>query len=265
LPLTTKALFLGLLFKIRAWYYLTFNFLGMNRSVLVLVVFFMVPLLLSGQSKSNKVPRPDLPGSFLVEFGFNQGLNTPDHFGLKFIGSHAFNLYYQYPMRFGKSKFSFIPGAGFSFERFKLKTAYTLKEDASNSGEFDLVSISTTYPSIKKTMLINNYIEMPIEFRFDTKPEDISRSLSIAIGGRVGYLMDAMTKIKYKEDGEVRKLKDKQNHGMNPIRYGVYTRLGVGSFSLFGYYNLSPLFEKDKGPDKTTMNTFTAGISINGL
>lgn len=236
----------------------------MIRSVLVIAAFFMIPLFVFGQGSSKKVPRPDIPGSFIFEFGFNQGLNTPNNFSQRFIGSNTINLYYQYPLRFGKSRFSFNPGFGFSFEKFKMKNNYTLQE-SNTEGQFELVSVATTYPSIQKSLLKNNYLEIPLEFRFDTKPEDISRSFNIALGGRIGYLIDSNTKLKYKADGETRKLIDNQNHGMNPIRYGVYTRFGMGAFNLFTYYNLSPLFEKDKGPEKTDMTTFSVGFSINGL
>ncbi|MEQ8423346.1 MAG: PorT family protein, partial [Cyclobacteriaceae bacterium] len=72
-------------------------------------------------------------------------------------------------------------------------------------------------------------------------------------------------KIKYKEDGEVKKVKDKQSHGLNDIRYGLYTRIGIGGFNWFFMYNASSLFKTNKGPEMTEMNTFTAGISINGF
>jgi hypothetical protein len=114
-------------------------------------------------------------------------------------------------------------------------------------------------------MLVTNYFEIPIEFRYDTKPEDIARSFNVAIGGRIGILYDAFTKIKYNDLGETVKYKNKLNHGVNPIRYGVYSRIGIGSFSFFGFYNLSEMFEKDKGPEGTTMNTMTFGISLNGF
>jgi hypothetical protein len=218
--------------------------------------------------KKQKVARPDIPGSFMIDFGFNQGIKKVNNFSQKFLGSHTVNLYYQYPIRFGRSRFSVNPGIGFSFERFKMKNYYTLKESTSTKGQFDLVSTATIYPtasSIKKSLLINNYFEIPVDFRFDTKPEDISRSFNVAIGGRFGYLYDAMTKVKYKQEGEMKIMKDKQNHGMNRIRYGAYMRVGIGAVNLFGFYNLSPLFEKNKGPEKTTMNSFTMGISVNGF
>lgn len=239
----------------------------MIRRVFGLLTLVLICSYSFAQKNEKKVPRPDIPGSFMIDFGFNQGVNTPTNWSQKFIGSHSVNLYYQYPIRFGKSRFSFNPGVGFSFERFKMKNYYYLKE-STTKGQFDLVTTATLFPSasrIKKSQLINNYIEIPLDFRFDTKPEDLSRSFNVAIGGRIGYLYDAMVKVKYKQDSEMRIYKDKQNHGMNPFRYGVYTRVGMGAINVFCFYNLSTLFEKDKGPDLTTMNTFTTGISINGF
>jgi hypothetical protein len=239
-------------------------------------LFLLCIFSFSSFAQEKKVPRPDIPGFFIIDYGFNQTRNKPSEFKTKFIGSHTVNLYYQYPIRFGRSHFSFNPGVGFSFERFKMKNNYTLLDSAGGTYMLGLhysvvnknntfAALDTVYTRVKKSQLINNYIEVPLEFRFDTTPEDLSRSFNVALGARFGYLFDSYTKIKYTQDGEVRKLKDKQNHGMNTLRYGVYTRIGVGGFNFFGFYNLTPLFEKDKGPKKTAMNTFTIGISINGL
>jgi hypothetical protein len=114
-------------------------------------------------------------------------------------------------------------------------------------------------------MLIANYVEVPLEIRFDTKPEDLGRSINFALGGRIGVLFDSQQKIKYHEDGQWKRLKDKQDWGLNFLRYGAYTRIGIGAFNIFGFYNLSTLFEANKGPENTKMNTFTLGISINGF
>ena len=114
-------------------------------------------------------------------------------------------------------------------------------------------------------MIVTNYFELPVGFRFDSHPEDISRSFNITIGGRVGVLYDGFTKIKYREDGEKKTIKDKQFHGLNPYRLSLFSRIGVGGFHVFTYYNLLPLFEKNKGPQLTQMNTLTIGISIDGF
>lgn len=212
--------------------------------------------------------RPDIPGSFMVELGVNlkSGPSSPSTFVKGFWGSRTVNLYYQYPIRLFKSNFSLNPGIGLSLERWKFTNIATLGPNLDTAGTYPLVNARTIVPgTIRRSQLVNNYLEIPIELRFDTNPEDIARSFNISFGGRVGVLFDSFTKIDYSFNGENRTLKDKQNHGMNPFRYGFYTRMGIGGFSWFGYFNASSMFEKGKGPEKTEMTSFTVGISINGF
>ena len=238
----------------------------MSRSLFLFSFLVFVSFSVFAQEKPRKAARPNIPGSFMIDIGINRPLNKPANFKQGAWGSRTLNLYYQYPIRMGRSKFSFNPGIGTSLERWKFTNGYVLADTTSDSQDnFLLYPGSTFYKGIKRSMLIANYVEIPLEFRFDTAPEDIARSFNVAIGGRIGYLFDSKMKVKYKEDGETKILKDKQNLGLSQIRYGVYSRIGIGAFNLFGFYNLSPLFEKDKGPDQTAMNSLTVGISINGF
>ena len=211
--------------------------------------------------------KPDIPGSILVEFGFNlkTGLTPPD-FQKSLWGSRTINIYYQYPIRLFKTKFSLNPGIGLSLERFKFSNDYALAHSPVADGTYPLVPAKTLVTGgVNRSFLVNNYIDMPIELRFDTHPEDIARSLNISFGARVGILYDSFSKIDYTENGEDKTLKDKEFHGMKRIRYGVYGRVGLGGFSLFSYFNLSPMFDKGKGPNGTAMTSATIGISINGF
>lgn len=240
---------------------------------------FLTALLLAGvsfsiqaqdSSKVRTVARPNIPGSFMVDFGLNGVINPPTNFEYGIWGSRTANFYYQYPIRFGRSKFSFNPGVGVSLERFKLKNNYILVDPAEPAGtdpveKYVLVPGETFYPDIKKAMLIANYVEVPLEIRFDTKPEDIARSFNFALGARVGVLFDSQQKVKYREDDQWKKSKNKEDWGLNFLRYGAYTRIGIGAFNIFGFYNLSPLFAPNMGPEDTKMNTYTFGISINGF
>ncbi len=238
----------------------------MSRSLLVLFSSLFISFSILAQEKPKKAARPNIPGSFMIDFGFNQGIKKPANFDQGFWGSRTVNLYYQYPIRIGRSNFSFSPGIGTSFERWLFTNDYVLADTTDNSkDEFLLIPGANFFKGIKKSMLVANYVEIPLEFRFDTSPEDIARSFNVAFGGRVGYLFESKMKVKYKEDGETKILKDKQNLGLTQIRYGIYSRIGLGAFNIFGFYNLTPLFEKDKGPDKTAMNSYTVGISINGF
>ncbi|MBS1507487.1 MAG: hypothetical protein JSS79_12640 [Bacteroidetes bacterium] len=239
----------------------------------IISIFIALTIMFSGslsaQEKTRKAYRPDIPGFFLVDFGFNNGLGKPANFTQGFWGSRTLNLYYHYPVRIGNTKFTYNPGAGFSFERFKLTNNYTLAHTPDGSGFFDLVPAAGSIlpnASIKKSMIVSNYFDlMPVEFRFDTNPRDVSRGFNFSIGARIGFLMETHTKVKYADNGVSGIYKDKQQHGLNPIRYGAYTRIGIGNFNWFWMYNFSPYFNTNKGPDNTSMNTMTIGISINGL
>ena len=116
----------------------------MIHRVSVLLLFLSVSLSPMAQEKPKpkKVARPDIPGSFIFEFGFNRGREVPVNFVQGFWGSRTVNLYYQYPIQILKSKFSFVPGIGLSLERFKLTNNYTLNPIKEADGSFSLIGFN---------------------------------------------------------------------------------------------------------------------------
>ena len=230
-------------------------------------------LLLSGvsfvalsQTAPEKKPavRPDIPGIFTVELGFNRAISGPSEFDLGFFGSRTANIYYQNDFRLFNSPISIVPGIGLSLERFQFKNEYSITD---NDGSPVLVSpANSSIPNIKKSLLVTNYVDVPVEIRYTLNPDDPTRSFKVGVGGRIGYLYDSFAKIKYSEDSQTKLIKDKQDYKLNKIRYGLTGRIGFGNVSFFGYYNLSPLFEKGKGLQtdnaSNDFNTWTVGISL---
>lgn len=212
-----------------------------------------------------KGDRPNIPGTFMLELGLNNGLNAPERFDVGLWGSRTINVYYTYELQVLKSKFSVIPGIGLSLERFKFKNGATLGYDA-DSLELFLPSETPNITGERKSQLVTNYIDIPLELRFTSNPGDPNRAFKIGVGGRIGYLYDAFTKMKYKTDGEMKQLKDKQNFNLTRFRYGLFGRVGIGNFSLFAYYNLTPLFEEGDGlwekRRPVDFQTVTVGISL---
>jgi len=240
----------------------------MFRIISASFLLFFLAFSLQAQEKKQKVKRPDLPGAFIIEFGFNRAQgSTPANFEQGFWGSRTLNLYYQYPIRLWNTKFSYRPTFGLSLERYKLTNNYTLDKQLGGDGTYRLLPASELgMPNADKSMVIMNYLEiMPAEFRFDTKPDDPSRSIHVTAGIRLGVLFETHTKVNYTINNESVTAKDAQSHGMSPVRLGYYGKVGVGSFSLFGYYNATPIFEQNKGPNQTKMNTLTIGISLSGF
>ncbi len=238
-------------------------------SIAILIATSISAAAQTTEPTPKKYNRPDIPGAFVLELGINRTLNAPSNFSLGLWGSRSLNVYYQYNIRILKSNFSFVPGIGLSLERFKLKNGATLGYDPADDSLKLFTPAETGMTGIRKSHLVNNYIEVPLELRFSTNPDDPGRSFTAGVGARIGYMYDSFSKLKYKEDGETKQLKDKQNWNLTQLRYGIYGKIGIGNFSLFGYYNLTPLFEEGKGPGEksvvTDFQTVTMGISLSGF
>jgi hypothetical protein len=238
---------------------------------LCLTVVFISAYGQEPATSQKKYARPNIPGTFVVELGVNRAQNRPDKYMLYAWGSRALNIYYQYDMRILKSKFSFHPGIGFGMERYKFRNGYILAYD--NNGVLSMQTPSqykTGISGLTKSQFVTNYLDIPMELRFSTNPDDPTRSFKISVGGRFGYLLSAYTKVKYREDGDKIKIKEKRDFNLNNYRYGIYAKIGGGNFSMFGYYNLSTLFKTGQGPifgnsEPTEMNNFTVGISLSSF
>jgi hypothetical protein len=231
--------------------------------------FMLLVIAVSAQESTPEMKhaRPDIPGTFVVELGINRVTSPAERFSTGLWGSRTLNIYYQYDMRILKSKFSFHPGIGLSFERYKFKNNHVLGYQGDVLSMQSPNDISGLNLPIRKSQLITNYLDIPLELRFSANPDDPTRSFKISVGGRFGYLIKSYTKIKYREDGDMIKQKTNRRFNLNDFRYGIYTKIGAGNFSVFGYYNLSTLFKTGSGPvfdnsDPTEMQTYTIGISL---
>lgn len=262
MALPTKKLFLGLIEE------LIKEMIKKLAGILLLTGTSFAAISQDSATKK-RYSRPDLPGIFTVELALNRGLDAPDNFDLGLWGSRTINIYYQYEIRILKSKFSLVPGIGVSLERFKFRNGHILQYAGASDDSVMLLAPADSkdlYPNLRKVQLINNYIDLPVELRFTSNPDDPARSLKISVGARIGYMYDAFNKLKFKQDGEVKQIKDKQFYNLNRIRYGVYGKIGIGNISLFGYYNVSPMFKEGKGFQEAGIpndfNTMTIGISL---
>lgn len=264
----------------------------MTRKFASFIILSLLATAAFGQNTEpvKKTKRPDIPGTFVVELGVNRLTKDPNSIKYGLWGSRTANVFYQYDMRILKSKFSFHPGIGLSMERFKLMSYVetfgdndvrlnnpTLMYDPAGNTRFvdfshylyDADSLDqpnwSSSLSTKKSMMTMSFLDVPLELRFSTKPEDPARSFKIAIGGRVGYLLNASTKVRYKENGDIKKLQNHQDFNLTRLRYGAHMKIFIGNFALFGYYNLTPLFKENKGPEGTDAQTYTVGIALHSF
>ena len=222
----------------------------------------------SDKSEKKNVGLPNLPGSLFFEFGWNVLTNnSTKDMENDWWGSRAVNVYYTHDIQLGKSKFSFNPGLGLGFENIAFKNNRTL---VNVNGMSKLIDASTLefqqtgetgkvadFGSIKKSKLALTYLDIPLEFRYSAAGIHSKTGFKMALGAKVGYLLNSHTKVVTGSNT----IKNKEDFNLEDWRYGVYTRIGYGWFNLFYYQNLSKLFKKDKFTEGNAA-TATFGISL---
>ena len=228
---------------------------------LILSVSFIFIFIFSAQAQ-----RPNVPGDLIVDFGLSLLSSAPEEMDLRAFGSRGVNVYYLYHIALGEeSNFSINPGFGFGMENYNFDNANTLDYNQTDGNVIIPVSEyldPLVLEDLRKTKLSVNYFDIPLEFRFHANKENHDRGFMVAVGGRVGILFDSHTKIKYVVDGDSKKIKEKQQFGVNRFRYGVHGRVGLGAVSVFYYQNLSNLFNDDGPAGTEETSSFMAGVSF---
>ncbi len=165
------------------------------------------------------------------------------------------NIFGTYNLMFGTSNVSFSPGLGIGVHNmFNSSFVHT------NNDSTYFVPISTEQPdlSYKKSKFVATYLDIPLEIRYKSKSE-----FRAAIGFKFGFLI--MSHSKYKgddyQDGttELVIYKKKKIPYVDKNRYGFTARIGYKWLNLWGYYQLSTLFEESKGPE---MYPISVGITL---
>lgn len=235
---------------------------------LSLVFIFLAATLSVAQTAetttTSKKGRPDVPGTFLIELGFNVLQSAPASMDMTLIGSRTVNMYYFRDMPIGNSNFVFMPGLGVGLDRYKFDNDVTLQVDNSTGSEVVSV-VDVNDVDLKKSMLITNYFDIPLEFRFYSNPGDKKRSFNAGVGVKGGIRFGALTKLKYKENGDAVKTKEKRNYELNRFRYGVTGRVGIGGFNVFYYQSLSTLFDGNSPAGTVDTSNITVGLSFTGF
>lgn len=119
----------------------------------------------------------------------------------------------------------------------------------------------------KKYKFSTAYLEIPLELRYSSKPDQPNKSVKIAIGLKGGTLLNAKIKGKNLENKNGTLLNDltekvASKSYMNKTRVAATARVGYGIFSLFGSYNLTPVFKNNVTAD---IKLLQVGLTISGL
>lgn len=175
--------------------------------------------------------------------------DVPDNISQRTINK-GFDIFGMYNNQFGKSNFSFAIGAGLGTHNFFSNSK--IEDVRSDSIVFITIPDSVSY---KKSKISVTYLDLPIEFRFKTKGK-----FKMSLGFKAGYLINSNAKYKGNIANDLKvKEKRKDIKNLETFRYGATFRIGLGGFSLYGYYSLSKLFKKDQSNE---MYPVSVGITF---
>jgi hypothetical protein len=153
-----------------------------------------------------------------------------------------------YNIPFGKSDFSFAIGVGISTHN--IFGNFIVNSTADSTWLFKIPD-SISYKRSKLTLA---YAEIPVEFRFKSKSK-----VSVGIGFKGGILIGSFSK--YVGDGPItttnytlnaigkQRVKFWGIENLEQFTYGPTLRVGYKWFNVTGYYMLSNLFTKNRGPE----------------
>jgi hypothetical protein len=155
-------------------------------------------------------------------------------------------------------------GPGIATDNMYFEKTYVGIKDATTTIRFQNLSDTSHF---KKYKLTTAYLEAPVELRYRFNPGDDRRSVKIAIGAKVGTILNAHVKGKNFEDKNGNTLlsytqKESSKRFFNKNRLSLMARFGYGHYTLFASYAITPLFKEGFGP---TIRPLSFGLTISGL
>lgn len=178
--------------------------------------------------------------------------------------SKAVNLYLMYDFPFKNNpNLSMAFGPGIGSEHILFSKTYVGIKDQTSTIHFTDQSDTNHF---RKTKLATVFLEAPIEFRYSKNPET-GKGLKLALGVKVGTILNAHTRSSDFENSDGNTLnnyvmKESSKRFLNKQRLVSQARVGYGNVSLFGSYQLTPVFRDGLGP---VVRPWAIGLTISGL
>ncbi len=208
-------------------------------------------------------------GSLLIDWGFPMLRNCPQEMNSASLGARFLDVYFYYNIPLGRSHCYISLGTGWGADEYRFTkrddNRYTLvRVEEGKRTEFE--DFSTVVPrsdqKSRRAKLNLSYWDFLLEIRFSADCEYPKEGFFVAVGGKLGALLNSSTTLWYKEDNENKCCTFYDSFNLNQIRYGAQARLGYSRLSLLYTYIFSTLFAKDQGPHNSATKPHNIGLSI---
>ncbi|MCX6293438.1 MAG: outer membrane beta-barrel protein [Sphingobacteriales bacterium] len=209
---------------------------------------------------------PKANDHFMVQFSSDHWLDAPDSIQSKTKSiSRGANVYVMYDKSFKENpKYSIAFGIGIGTSNVYFdKMSVNINGTTPQLGFYNLDTVSR----FSKYKVSTAYAEIPLEFRYFSNPKNPNKSFKLALGAKIGTLINAHTKGKTLLNGSgttVNQFTQKVTAKgyFNTTRIAATARVGYGNFSVFGSYNLTTMFKDNVAAN---IKLLQLGICISGL
>jgi hypothetical protein len=161
----------------------------------------------------------------------------------------GFNIFAMYNFQLGEGTSVFSAGLGIDNHNMYSDT----RIESVNADTVVFVPITENYNRSKINL---TYVSVPLEFKFK-----FDNGMKFGAGFKIRYLLSSKDKYVGNMDAEGGQvsIKRKTINATEDYAYGFTLRAGYRSFSLFGYYQISNIFQLNKGPQ---MYPISVGLTI---
>ncbi|ULQ52185.1 outer membrane beta-barrel protein [Flavihumibacter fluvii] len=222
----------------------------------------------SSSSKKKDWSKVNLTGRsndhFMIEMGYDGWGGAPDSIRTKGFGRHL-NIYLMLDKPF-KSDPRLSVGLGIGVGSSNIYFDKQEPKIAGTTSTLQFKDVSDTN-HFKKFKMTEAWVEVPLELRYASNPENTNKSFKAALGFKIGFMINAHTKGKTLQNSTGSTLnsytaKEADKDYFNTTRLAGTARVGYGPFTLYGAYQFNSLIKENRGPQ---VHPFSIGLCISGL
>ncbi len=196
----------------------------------------------------NAMVDPQLNSGFSGEFDFLE-LNYPKSVTVQLN-------FFEYNVPIVKNNLGLVTGLGLWINNYRFSDNIVLVSDSVR-----IYGFADTLRNYTKSKLTATYLTLPLIIEYQCLDKKDREIFHIGFGGYGSVKIGSKTKNVYIVNDQKVKIKDHGDFKINLFKYGLTARLGWRQVNFFANYNLSTLFEKNKGPETYP---FEFGITLAG-
>lgn len=223
----------------------------------------------SNQTVSDEKPKrkrkPPKKEMILINLNFDSWIGHPSTISPKWFSSRGVDVAILYDYVIAKSLFSIAAGVGFNSHNIHME-GFPIEYHIQSGGTYTKLDASFfDGKQINVNKLSTNFVDIPFEVRFRSKPYKNGKRIAASIGFKLGWLVQSHTKSRTDEEFYYNgvnfrnKVKTYDIPNLTKFRYGLTARVGYANFYLNFFYSLTPLFKEGRGTEATPISV---GIGI---